>query len=133
MSSLGPQCESNLGVDQNIAFKSVLLNKGGAYNPLHGVFTAPRDGVYLFSAALLSDNKSSSAIVHATISVNGNKAAKILAISEPHQHRDQGSNTLIAELKRGDQVWVKNIDNNAVTICGINGYSTFSGYLLYPY
>ena len=134
MTSLGSNCEKNLGVNQNIAFKSVLMNLGGAYSPLHGVFTAPRAGVYFFSASLLSDmSQTYSPVVHAAISVNGKTKAKILAISEAHQHRDQGSNTLIADLKMGDQVWVKNIDNTGATICGINGFSTFSGYLLYPY
>ena len=133
MTSLGSKCENNLGVNQNIAFKSVMMNLGGAYNALHGVFLVPRDGVYLFSSSLVSDSQSHSTNVHAAISVNGNKAAKILAISEANRHRDQGSNTLIADLKKGDQVWVKNVDNNDATICGINGFSTFSGYLLYPY
>lgn len=133
MTSFGSNCQNNIGVNQNVVFKSVMLNLGSAYNSLHGVFMAPRDGVYLFSASLLSDTQAHSSTVHAAISVNGNKAAKILAISEANRHRDQGSNTLIADLKKGDQVWVKNVDNDDATICGINGYSTFSGYLLYAY
>lgn len=134
MASFGPHCQSNLGINQNVVFGTVQTNLGGAYNALHGVFVAPRAGVYLFASSLTADSATADSLnVHAAITVNGKKVAKILAIAEANRHRDQGANTIIVDLKQGDQVWVKNIDNAKATICGINGFSTFAGYMLYPY
>ncbi|XP_045211185.2 heavy metal-binding protein HIP-like [Mercenaria mercenaria] len=43
---------TNLGPDHTIQFGAVELNEGGAYSNHTGVFTAPVDGVYLFSFAV---------------------------------------------------------------------------------
>ena len=133
MASFTSSCESNIGINQNIVFANMVTNLGGSYNQLHGVFTAPRAGVYLFSSSILSDTAAHSTNVHAAITLNGRIVAKMIAISEANKHRDQGAQTVILDLKQGDQVWVKNVDNNDVSICGLNGFSTFSGYMLYPY
>ena len=89
--------------------------------------------MYLFSSSIMSDTIAHSTNVHAAIVLNGRIVGKMLAFSEANRHRDQGAQTVILDLKKGDQVWVKNIDNDDTTICGINGFTTFSGYMLYPY
>ncbi|XP_060605106.1 uncharacterized protein LOC132757737 isoform X2 [Ruditapes philippinarum] len=38
----------NSGIDQTVVFNKVLLNDGNAYNVHTGVFTVPKEGVYMF-------------------------------------------------------------------------------------
>lgn len=44
----------DLGSNQVVIFDSVKLNIGDGYHPNHGLFIAPMDGVYVFSASVLS-------------------------------------------------------------------------------
>ena len=131
--SLKPQCKGSTGTRTNqiLSFGTSITNLGGAYNPTTGQFTVPRDGVYMFASSILAYSNTNLNIVHVSIAVNGKIQAKMLAVSEILQHRDQGANTAILDLKRGDIVWAKAIDHTA--ICTISSLSTFTGTLLYAY
>lgn len=67
-------------------------------------------------------------MLHAEIVQSGRVLGRIFAHAEP-THRDQGSVTVVSLVKQGEQVWVRNIDNDDL---GLHGefYSLFSGYLL---
>jgi len=43
--------QERVGINQVIMFDHVRLNLGNGYQPLHGIFVAPRAGIYLLSAA----------------------------------------------------------------------------------
>ena len=106
-----------------LKFDDVKLNVGGGYDRNAGVFTAPRNGVYVISCLILA-NKSSS--VHFQLSKNNSLYTGGYANSSSY-----GSNTLYSflKLKRGDRVYIKHRNKATEHVYG-NHFSTFSGYLL---
>jgi len=120
--------QGDLGINQNIIFENVGLNLGNAYRPGHGLFIVPRAGIYLFSTTLLIRHINT-VEVHGAITVNGNTVA--IVFGEPDVGKyNQGSHTVILNLKVNDEVYVRNIDYSNEFITG-SAYSSFSGILLY--
>lgn len=111
------------GINDVLKFDDVKLNVGGGYDRNTGVFTAPRNGVYVISCLILA-NKSSS--VHFQLSKNNSLYTGGYANSSSY-----GSNTLYSflKLKRGDRVYIKHRNKATEHVYG-NHFSTFSGYLL---
>jgi len=120
------QSQTGLGIDQTIRFENVRLNLGHSFHPQHGLFYAPRAGVYLFAASLLTNNGEE---LHAAITVNGQNVAILYGHGDSGRH-DQGSQTVLLHLDVDDEVYIRNIDAVNDFVYG-NGYSTFSGILLY--
>lgn len=122
--------------NQIIAFGEVITSLGGGYNNLTGVFVAPLTGIYVFSCSLLDHAGThdqpgqlhGSAMVHAEIVQSGKVLGRIFAHAET-THRDQGGITVVSYVTEGEQIWIRNIDNNDL---GLGGelYSIFTGYLL---
>jgi len=118
-------------------FETTITNLGGGYNNQTGVFTAPVNGVYMFSCSLLDHWSGHNAtalngktMLHADIVQNNRVLGRVFAHGED-THRDQGANTVFTYASQGDKVFIRNIDNNNL---GLGGqlYSTFSGYLMMP-
>jgi len=109
--------QDGIGINQNIKFDNVPLNLGNGYHPGHGLFIAPKAGLYLFSSSLL------------THQVNGNTVAKVYGHGDSGRH-DQGSQTVLVRLDINDEVYVRNIDIANDYVYGELA-STFSGVLLY--
>ena len=118
--------QTGIGLNQNIMFDAIKLNLGNGFRPVHSNFVAPRAGVYLFSATLLTNWNQEE--LHGAISVNGATVAKIYGYSSiRHAH---GSQTVIVHLQADDEVAVRNIDlENRIVNGGL--YSGFSGVLLF--
>ena len=119
--------QTGLGLEQHILFDTIMLNLGNGYRPVHSIFVAPRAGVYLFSATLMTHYYPVE--IQAAITVNGIAIARILGHASSGRH-DQGSHTVIVHLQADDEVCVRNIrfENNAI-YGGL--YSSFSGVLLF--
>ena len=123
----------HLGIDQTIIFNRVLFNDGGAYNTRSGIFTCPRDGVYLFFFEVGSPTHRQSVVK--LVADNRNEVDAI-ADAEFHSKQDaQGSNMAILSLGQGTHVWVENYrwDDKGVEGSSTDRFSTFSGLLLYHY
>ena len=120
--------QDGLGINQNIKFDNVRLNLGNGYHPGHGLFIAPKAGLYLFSSSLLTHHVNIVEI-EAAITVNGNSVAKVYGHGDSGRH-DQGSQTVLIRLNINDEVYVRNIDIANGYVYG-DSYSTFSGVLLY--
>lgn len=118
----------HLGVDQTIKYDNITLNLGNGYDPRQGVFTAPKAGLYIFSASL-----SSAANEHSTFWAELTKEdlslARLNLYGSPGT-ADQSSVTAITHLKQGEQVWVRVIEGNDVSAWG-DKYSYFTGMLLH--
>uniref|UniRef100_A0A672FFT2 C1q domain-containing protein n=1 Tax=Salarias fasciatus TaxID=181472 RepID=A0A672FFT2_SALFA len=113
--------------NQNLIYKDVLTNVGGAYNAETGIFTAPIRGVYYIrftangptdfpmSAVLYKNSDSIQLIVHEQPSGEGSDTA-----SNGAALMLEAGDTLSLQLWHNTQIW----DNS-------NHHSTFSGFLLY--
>lgn len=112
----------NLPVKTTLKFDDVLLNKGNAYDPTTGVFTAPEDGVYSFEWTFLSIQKSS---VYLEIVVDGVRKA-ITCINQQGSLHISSSGHLLYELKEGNKVWIRTSHVTAGYLHG-NKYTFFSG------
>ena len=86
------------GANQIIVFEQVVTNVGSAYNSDHGLFTAPVPGVYQFSSSIMADNGKE---VWARFCLNNKPVAYIYARGTNNRH-DQGSQTIILQLKKGE-------------------------------
>jgi len=108
-------------------FDTIDLNLGNGFRSVHSNFIAPRAGIYLFSATLLTHT--TPVEIHAAITVNGVPVAKIFGHASSGRH-DQGSHTVIVLLEADDEVCVRNINLENRAIYGYL-YSSFSGVLLF--
>ena len=120
--------QANLGINQPISFKTVVVNLGNGFHSGHSLFIAPRTGVYLFASTIMT-NPTSPVEVHAAITVNGNTVARIYGHGDSGRH-DQGAQTVLVKLNINDEVDVTNIDREHEDVYG-GLYSSFSGVLLY--
>lgn len=91
-------------------------------------------GIYVFSCSLLDHQAradGTGAMLHAEI-VQGQKVlGRIFAHAESTIYRDQGAQTVFAQVTKGEHVWVRIWDSKDLRLGG-QLYSTFSGYLLWP-
>lgn len=97
---------THITLNQKIIFDFVSLNLGNGYHAAHGLFIAPRPGIFIFSASLLAH---SSKNVQMVFMKNGSSlGGGILATSDGVIGFDQGSATVVAQLNAGDEVWIEN-------------------------
>ena len=85
-----------------LVFPHVITNKGQGYSSSSGKFTAPRDGMYVFTVTGVSFGKNglNLEIVHDGVS-------KVRTMSDSSASQQTGTNLVVLELDRGDTVWVK--------------------------
>ncbi|XP_060601770.1 heavy metal-binding protein HIP-like [Ruditapes philippinarum] len=114
------------GENQNVVFDHVETNEGNGYNPHHGVFTAPVAGIYVFTTSIMTI----SGRKICEVVVNGVSKAQVYTHGDGHY--DHGAQTVIVNLKKGDDVAIQIVEHNLDnTIHGESPpYTTFSGFLL---
>ena len=95
--TVGAKRLGKTGAGQIIVFEQVVTNVGSAYNSDHGLFTAPMPGLYQFSSTIMADNGRE---VWARLCLNNKPVAYIYARATNDRH-DQGSQTIILQLKKG--------------------------------
>jgi hypothetical protein len=116
----------HIRVNQTLVFNSVKLNIGSGYHASGGIFIAPVSGIYIFSTSVtFNDNGDES---HMIIEKNGVEIAGAYGNARNGPH-EQGSVTVVMELKVGDEVYVSNQRHNDVIAYGDN-LSSFMGCLI---
>ena len=118
---------THIGIHQKIPFDSISLNLGNAYHGTHGLFIAPRAGIYIFSGSILAHHTKE---IEMSFMKNGAYiGGGILAHSAVNQGFNQGSATVVAQLKAGDEVWIENLypDNTSIRA---SIYTCFMGCLI---
>lgn len=119
----------NIQGGQIIVFNDVILNEAGGYDQGSGIFTCPREGIYLVTLFIgVRDTEQ----FFASLMVNG--TPKIYAVAEgKHSTQDlQGGNSIITQLHKGDRVWVQQATGSGLEAFGNFKTSSFSAVLLYP-
>ena len=122
---------AHLGISQKFVFDDVLTNLGNGYHNLHGIFIAPRDGIYIFSASILSYLNAHSEF-YASIMKNGTVIARVYGHGDTGRH-DQGSATIVTPLVTGDEVWVELYGPAANDSIWGEGFTSFMGCFIMPH
>ncbi|XP_071127039.1 multimerin-2-like [Mytilus edulis] len=106
-----------------LKFADVRINKGGAFNPSRGVFTAPKQGIYQMSCTIMGFAgyefyylvmKNGSIYSYGTTSSGG--------------HWNTETSLILMNLKKGDRVYIQHRSIAARIHANKNSY--FSGYLI---
>ncbi|CAG2224925.1 unnamed protein product [Mytilus edulis] len=108
-------------VNQIIKFESVKTNIGGHYSPSTGIFTAPRNGLYMISATIRPNG---SAYLHCEIQVNGEMKEKLVGT-----RGSTGTANAVLQLKKGNKVFIKKDHRSGENMMG-KDWSMFSGYFI---
>ena len=109
---------------EKIVFPYLISNVGDGYDVSTGIFTAPFDGVYLFTCFLASHTDE----IKADLVVNGMPKVGIPAIatSGSHGHFSAAGNALPVALVSGDRVWIQYVAGSVIWTYSRAPYSTFS-------
>lgn len=120
--------ESNPSLHHTLIFNVVKTNVGGGYNSYTGSFTAPVDGVYVFSYSVRVCCNSA---VSVEIVKNGNPEGAIIADSE--KANDLSSGIAVISAVKGDAIFVRTHGTSGSRGSIYNdslGSSSFSGWLV---
>ena len=110
-----------------IVFSDVETNIGNAYNGISGEFTAPRPGVYVFFAVIISAGGKD---IETALCVNGEVKLLVYSGGATSFH-GSGSNMLTVHLNTGDEVkMIKHGSWGSKPHYIHHTMSTFSGYML---
>ncbi|XP_052777750.1 uncharacterized protein LOC128215064 [Mya arenaria] len=110
----------HLGAGENINFDNAITNVGSAYH--QGVFIAPINGIYVFSATLFSYPNTADRLKWMK---NGQMLCQLYVHNSGY---DTSGSTIVVELNTGDDISIQNIDADT-KILG-HHYTFFSGFLL---
>nr|XP_022290028.1 complement C1q-like protein 4 [Crassostrea virginica] len=113
---------------QTLVFPNIITNVGGGYNRANGVFTAPRDGVYVFFCRITAATNPSD--MYFDFILNGSRKAGSLVYGRNNNPYRTSSNSIVLQLRHGDRVWVKMTYGGNHYYYGVGGDQSFSGYLL---
>ena len=94
---------NNIPAYQTIVFDHVVTNYGNSYNPANGMFTAPSQGLYLFTWNLFTVDGGG---IGTELTQNGNpRIESFLRGTGPTQYNAHGSGIL--DLAAGDKVYLR--------------------------
>ncbi|XP_076102678.1 complement C1q-like protein 3 [Mytilus galloprovincialis] len=106
-----------------VKFDDAKINIGGGYDSTTGIFTAPRNGIYIFSCAIMANGGG-----EVQFQLNKNDQLYTGGYAAKSGYGAQTVNSLV-ELRTGDKVYIKHRTGLSQNVLGSH-YSTFSGYLL---
>lgn len=122
--------KTGLAKGDTLVFNNVKLNLGDGYHSNHGIFIAPKPGLYVFSASVTSYPSADSHVFTAVIVKNGTPLAGLIGNGGSKDIvSDQGSGTVTMLLETNDEVWVKLTYPENIEIRG-GTLSSFTGFLL---
>ena len=107
-----------------VIFDKVLNNDGNAYNPRNGIFTAPVDGLYLFSWTVATNAHKNFVTF---LEYNGQDVGRNHAGSDGTWN-SSASQTLVLHMKKNHKVLLKTYYKGDYIHGG--GWSTFTGALI---
>ncbi|XP_063415936.1 complement C1q-like protein 3 [Mytilus trossulus] len=115
----------NFGNEQILKFDSVKTNIEGGYDPITGVFIAPKDGTYQFTGVIYSNGQG------ADIEAQMNKNHELLlkGYSSGSSHAESLVMSGVVTLKTGDHIFIQH-RGPAVDNARGDSHSSFSGFMI---
>ncbi|CAG2194978.1 unnamed protein product [Mytilus edulis] len=117
----------NVPAKSAVAYNTVITNLGNGFDKSTGIFTAPSNGVYIFSWTVLTH---AGKYFYTYLSLNGNLITRNYAGAKGVADHISSSQNAVLELKRDDKVFVKVQDGYTGQYMFNNDWSSFSGYKL---
>ncbi|CAG5119970.1 unnamed protein product, partial [Candidula unifasciata] len=116
--------DTPVAINTIVRYTNVITNFGNAYNPITGVFTAPRTGGYVFHIHGLSAPGKGF-----WICLYHNDRCTYKAHGSAAGSWETGGNTVGLRVKSGEKVYVKSTYQSTFLYSdGENLYGTFTGY-----
>ncbi|XP_077978456.1 cerebellin-1-like [Glandiceps talaboti] len=112
---------------QLLHYDKIYTNIGNGFDGATSKFTCPVDGVYFFTITALRDNSNR---LKLCLVKNHSRLPCVYAGHSSSRNHGSSSNSVILELKQGDELWTRNEANSAVYGDAYE-VTTFSGYLLF--
>lgn len=92
---------------ERVSFPSILYAVGGGYDKTTGVFTVPKNGLYIIFCNIMADIQRK---FWAKIMINGMAKAGVMAYFGSSQDAyHTGSNLIVQHLQVNDRVWVQTV------------------------
>ncbi|KAL4228033.1 positive regulation of adiponectin secretion [Mactra antiquata] len=114
---------TGLGNNQAIIFDNIFTNDLSGYSSSTGVFTAPINGTYFFTATVMSHTGE---YLETEICLNG---VSLVHMYSYDTHFEQGTNSVVLVLKSGDKVWVRHYNTQGSKAYGYH-WSSFTGFMI---
>lgn len=97
---------------EKVMFEDILYAVGGGYDKTTGVFTVPKNGLYIIFCNILN---SLNGDFWATIIINGLKKAGVMVYSGSSAHDfHSGSNLIVQQLQVNDRVWIQTMNRGSL-------------------
>ena len=90
--------------DPDVKYSIVTTHEQFAFNRISGVFTCPRDGVYVFMATI---DVTTDTHVHAFIVKNNHPIAELYSKHFVHTGAKMRSAMIVQRFEKGDEVWAE--------------------------
>ena len=123
--------ENSPSLHHIFVYDIVKTNLGSAYNRYSGMFTAPDDGVYVFTWTIFSYENS---YIFTQLVVNSDAFDNMISDSQEVGDIHSGTKLIVVILNRGDVVYVRTDDTiptGGIVYSGRHfGYSSFCGWKL---
>lgn len=123
--------EVNPSLHHVLVFDNVQTNTGSAYNKYSGIFTAPTDGVYVFTWTILSYGYS---FAFTQIVVNSQVITSLVTDSQEINDTHSTTGMVVVSINREDLVFIRThptaISLGKILSLGTQGRPSFSGWKL---
>lgn len=123
--------EVSPSLHHTFVFDNVKTNIGSVYNKYSGMFTAPSDGVYVFTWTILSGPQS---YTNAQIVVNSQAFTNLVTQSEDTGVLHSSTGVIVVSLNSGDLVYIRThpeaLSFGTVISHNLYGQPSFSGWKL---
>ena len=123
--------EPNVGQHQTLIFDQVITNFGGNYNRHSGIFTSPRQGVYVFSWTLYCE---AHGFIYSEVVVNSDPVGALYCDAQGADSIRHITGVVVVGTDQGDIVYIRTQPEDAVAGAVVSGgtyRSSFSGWNLF--